>query len=245
MTWIFLICAVAGGTLLVCQAIMAMVGLGGHLMDFDAGADVDHDLSGDFHGGDLHGGDLHADSEAPHEAGGGDAEHGESAAHHESGEHGHAGDHGASTYLFQMISLRTLVAAFTFFGLAGMAAQSSGASTPIVLAVALAAGFGAMYGVFWIMQTLTRLNADGTVHIQRTIGKEAKVYLAIPGHGSGVGKVFVHLQGRSMEYPATTSGDPLSAGARVVIVNVVGQNTLEVQPCSAADFLKVADPDRP
>jgi membrane protein implicated in regulation of membrane protease activity len=129
-----------------------------------------------------------------------------------------------------MISLRTLVAALTFFGLAGMAAQSSGASTPIVLAVALAAGFGAMYSVFWIMQSLTRLNADGTVHVQRVIGKEAKVYLPIPGHGAGAGKVFVNLQGRSMEYPATTSGDPLSAGARVVIVNVVGQNTLEVQP---------------
>ncbi len=58
MTWIFLVCAVAGGTMLVCQAIMALVGLGGHLMDFDAGGDVDHDLSGDFHdlSGDFHGG---------------------------------------------------------------------------------------------------------------------------------------------------------------------------------------------
>jgi hypothetical protein len=87
-----------------------------------------------------------------------------------------------------------------------------------------------MYGVFWVMQALARLNADGTVHVRRAIGKEAKVYLPIPGHGGGLGKVFVNLQGRTMEYPATTSGDPLAAGARVVIVNVVGQNTLEVQP---------------
>ena len=237
MTWIFLVCAVAGGTMLVCQAIMALVGLGGHLMDFDAGGNVDHDLSGDFHdlsgdfhGGDVHGGDLHADSGGLHDGGGGDAEHGEGAAHHDGSAHHETGDHGASTWLFQMISLRTLVAALTFFGLAGMAAQSSGASAPKVLAVALAAGFGAMYSVFWIMQSLTRLSADGTVHIQRAIGREAKVYLPIPGHGAGAGKVFVSLQGRSMEYPATTSGDPLSAGARVVIVNVVGQNTLEVQP---------------
>jgi membrane protein implicated in regulation of membrane protease activity len=245
MTWIFLVCAVAGGTLLLCQAIMALVGLGGHLMDFDAGGDVDHDLSGDLHGGDVHGGDLQSDSGDLQHEGGGDAEHGEGAAHHESATHNATGDHGASTCLLQMISFRTLVAALTFFGLAGMAAQSSGASTPIVLAVALAAGFGAMYSVFWVMQSLARLNADGTVHVQRTIGKEAKVYLPIPGHGAGAGKVFVSLQGRTMEYPATTSGDPLPAGATVVIVNVVGQNTLEVQPCSAADFLKVLDPDRP
>jgi hypothetical protein len=230
MTWIFLVCAVAGGTLLVCQAVMALLGLGGHLMDLDVGGDIDHDLSGDFHGGDVHGGDLHSDSgDLQHEAGG-DAEHGESAAHHESASHGETGGHGASTWLFQMISLRTMVAALTFFGLAGMAAKSSGASTPIVLAVALAAGCGAMYAVFWMMQTLAGLKADGTVHIQRAIGKEAKVYLPIPGHGAGAGKVFVSLQGRSMEYPATTSGDRLAAGARVVIVNVVGQNTLQVQP---------------
>ena len=230
MTWIFLICATAGGTLLVCQTIMALVGLGGHLMDFDAGADIDHDLSGDFHGGDVHGGDLHSDSGDLQHEGAGAAEHSESAAHHESAAHGQAGDHGASTWLFQMISFRTMVAALTFFGLAGLATKSSGASTPIVLVVALAAGFGAMYSVFWIMQSLTRLNADGTVHVQRVIGKEAKVYLPIPGHGGGLGKVFVNLQGRTMEYPATTSGEPLAAGARVVIVNVVGQNTLQVQP---------------
>jgi membrane protein implicated in regulation of membrane protease activity len=229
MTWIFLICAVLGGTLLVCQALMALVGLGGHLMDLDTGADVGHDLSGDFHGGDMHTGDLHAESgEMDHGSGG--AEHGETGSHDETAAHHAADAHAASTYLLRMISFRTLVAAFTFFGLAGMAAQSAKASTPIVLAVALAAGFAAMYCVFWIMQALARLKADGTVHIQRTLGKEAKVYLPIPGHGGGLGKVFVNLQGRTMEYPATTSGDPLAAGARVVIVNVVGQNTLQVQP---------------
>ena len=245
MAWVFLVCAVAGGTLLVCQAIMAMVGLGGHLMDFDVGSDAGHDLSGDFHGGDVHAGDLGSDSGDLDHGGGGDAAHGEGAAHSESAAHGQAGGHGASACLLQMISLRTMVAALTFFGLAGMTAQSAGASAPVVVAVALAAGFAAMYSVFWIMQGLVRLKADGTVHIQRAIGKEAKVYLPIPGHGAGAGKVFVSLQGRTMEYPATTSGDPLSAGARVVVVNVVGQNTLEVQPCSAADFLKVLDPDRP
>ena len=229
MTWVFLVCAVAGGTLLVCQAIMAMVGLGGHLMDFDAATNVAHDLSGDFHGGDFHAGDLHSDSASPHD-GGGDSDHGDSTAHEQAAAHGHAGGQDASTWLLQVISFRTLVAALTFFGLAGLAAQSTGASTPIVMTLALAAGFGAMYSVFWIMQSLARLKADGTVHVQRAIGKEAKVYLAIPGHGSGAGKVFVNLQGRTMEYPATTSGDPLSAGARVVIVNVVGQNTLQVQP---------------
>jgi membrane protein implicated in regulation of membrane protease activity len=229
MTWIFLICAVAGGTLLVCQALMALVGLGGHLLDIDANADVGHDLSGDFHGGDLHSGDFHPDSGGV-EHGGGETEHGETAPHAEVAAH-HAPDaHAASMSLVQVISFRTLVAAFTFFGLAGMAAESAKASTPLVMAIALAAGFGAMYGVFWMMQSLARLKADGTVHIQRAIGKEAKVYLPIPGHRGGLGKVFVNLQGRMMEYPATTSGDPLSAGARVVIVNVVGQNTLEVQP---------------
>jgi hypothetical protein len=39
----------------------------------------------------------------------------------------------------------------------------------------------------------------------------------------------VNLQNRTMEYEAMTSQEPLPVGARVVVVNVLGPGTVEVE----------------
>ena len=80
----------------------------------------------------------------------------------------------------QALSFRTIVAALAFFGLAGLAAQSAEASTPMTLGIALAAGLAAMYAVYGMMQLMYSLRAEGTVHIQRAVGREGTVYLRIP-----------------------------------------------------------------
>ncbi|MEN6495056.1 MAG: hypothetical protein ABFD16_12325 [Thermoguttaceae bacterium] len=217
MHLVFLVCAVVGGTVLLCQLVMTLLGLAGHAMDFDVSGDIGNDFSGDFHGdtGDLHGGDV-------------GAHHGDTAG--DDSQHALAAGHLSAEWLFSVITFRTVVAALTFFGLAGLATQSAGASTPTVLLVAIASGAAAMYSVYWIMQSLYRLRTDGTVRVDRAIGKPATVYLTIPGHNAGAGKVQINLQNRTMEYCATTAGDTLPSGAKVVVVNVVAANTLEVQP---------------
>lgn len=225
MTFVFLLCAVIGGTMLFCQLVLTLLGLAGHGMDFDTSSDVSHGFGGDFHadaGPDFHGdasvGD-HTDASGVH--------------HHASAgetEQGHGQGHLNTAWLFSVISFRTVVAAMTFFGLAGLAAQSAGAAPPTVLVVALAAGGAAMYGVYWMMQTLYRVRTEGTVRIERAIGRQATVYLTIPGHHAGAGKIHVNLQNRIMEYRAMTSGDAIPTGAKVVVVNVVAADTLEVQP---------------
>lgn len=87
-----------------------------------------------------------------------------------------------------------------------------------------------MYAVYWMMQGLYRLRADGTVRVHRAVGRPAKVYLTIPGHNAGAGKIHVNLQNRTMEYLAMTPGETLPTGAKVVVVNVLTENTVEVQP---------------
>ena len=83
MTTIYLFTALIGGTVLVCQFVLTLIGLGDTGFDLaddvPDSADVDLAEAGDFEGG------------------GDDASHG-------------------STWLFGVISFRTLVAAFTFFG---------------------------------------------------------------------------------------------------------------------------------
>ncbi len=193
MTFLLLVCAVVGGTILLCQVVLTLLGLTGDMLDVDFGGelDVDPDLPTDLSGGEA-----------------GDAGHG----------------------LFGVLSFRTVVAALTFFGLAGLAAESTGASPLTVIVVACAAGAAALYGVYWLMLALYRLRAEGTVRIHRTVGRDAVVYLAIPGQNSGAGKIHINLQNRTMEYRAVTSGDALPTGARVVVANVLASDTLEVEP---------------
>jgi len=196
MATVFLVCAAAGGTILVLQLLLALVGLGGHSFDVD----VPHDFSGDFHVD--HPGDVDQ------------AEHG--------------GSHGA-TSLFRILSFRAVVAALTFFGLTGLATQSAGAPTPVVLVVAIAAGIVAMFIVYWMMQGLRELRADGTVRIQGAVGQHGNVYLRIPANRSGGGKIQISLQDRTMEYQAVTSGPELPTGAKIVVVGIVNPTTLDVQ----------------
>lgn len=208
MTYLFLFFAVVGGTVLVCQFVLTLVGLsGGH----DLPDDLSADGAGGFHGGDVHNvGSDHA----------GDAGH----------DHATEGqDHGAS-WLFGVISFRTLIAASTFFGLAGLAAEQGGLNLFTQLAIGTISGLGAMYGVHWIMRLIGRLGEDGTVRIQRAIGQEATVYIPIPGSKKNAGKIQLRLQNRLMEYAAVTdSADRLPTGTHVRVVGVAG-DVLEVMP---------------
>jgi hypothetical protein len=223
MPIVFVVCATLGGTVLVIQFLMALIGLGGHLFDLDVTGDIGHDFSGDFHGdtgGDFHGesgGDFHGES-------GGDV-HGESATDHPD----HSFHH-TSMWLFRVLSIRTVTAALAFFGLGGLAAQSAGASTPTVLMISLAAGATAMASVFWIMRALQELRSEGTERIQRALGQHGNTYLRIPGNHSGSGKIQFNLQNRTVEYLAVTSGPEIPTGTKVVVVGVVNPTTLEVQP---------------
>jgi membrane protein implicated in regulation of membrane protease activity len=192
-----MICAVVGGTILLCQLALTLLGL-----TDDLAGDMSHDAGGHGFGG--HSAEVHHASD-----------HTTTAQHH----------HG-STWLFNVITFRTVVAALTFFGLAGLAAHSSDLPATTELLIALAAGASAMYGVHYLMQSLYQLRADGTARIEGAVGEIGTVYLSVPGHNSGHGKIHLNLQDRTVEYEALTADDNLPAGARVVVVGVLGPDTV-------------------
>ncbi|QDU29628.1 hypothetical protein ETAA8_47430 [Anatilimnocola aggregata] len=200
MTSLFLFFAVVGGTVLICQFVLTLIGLsGGHEIPDDLS--VDH--GGDFSDGSDQGGDIG---------------------------HGHSGDAHASSWLFGVLSFRTLVAASTFFGLGGLAAREGGLPLLPQLLIAAVCGLGAMYGVHWIMKLIGRLGEDGTVRIQRAIGQEGTVYIPIPGSRAQAGKIQLRLQNRLMEYAAVTEATGrLATGTKVRVVGVAG-DVLEVTP---------------
>ncbi len=209
MMIVFGICAAVGGALLLWQIVMTLVGMGDHGLDTDVGHDFGGDFHGDAGGHDFHGGNAHGAADV----------------------HGHA----EANWLFGVLSFRTIVAALTFFGLAGLASQTAGHSPPIVLCVAITAGAGALYAVYWIMRSLYSMRAEGTAHIEDALGQPATVYLKIPAGESGAGKIQINLQDRTMEYHAVTKGDDLPTGANVVVVEVVNHDTVLVEPAEPTE----------
>ncbi len=195
MTLLFGICATVGVTLLICQMVLTLVGVGGTDEIDGGGADVGHELGGEVHAGDQ-GGEHH-------------------------------GGHG-SNWFFGIISFRTLTAAAAFFGLTGLGLGSMGASWIATIGGALLAGAGAMYLVHWLMRSLALLRADGTIRIDRAVGEIGTVYIPVPGHNQGLGKVTINLQSRTVELEARTAQDKLPVGAKIVVTRVLGGEVVEV-----------------
>jgi membrane protein implicated in regulation of membrane protease activity len=144
--------------------------------------------------------------------------------------HGIDHNHGSS-WLFGVLSFRALVAAATFFGLAGMAANTAATSIANQLLIAIGSGGAALFGVHWLMQSFYHLGQSGTLRINRTIGKAARVNISIPGGNAGQGKVQLKVQGRLTELAAVTSAaEKLPTGSQVVVIGVTRGNILEVEP---------------
>jgi membrane protein implicated in regulation of membrane protease activity len=205
MATLFLLCAVVGGTILICQFVLTLVGLGG-----EHGFDLSHDVAHDFV------------MDSGHD-GGGDEGSGHDAGH----QHG-------SSWVFAAISFRTLVAAITFFGLIGSAAQQARQPVGVQLLLALAAGIGAMYGVHWLITSIGRLGQDATLRTKNALGQEGTVYVPIAGDKEQSGKIQLKVQNRLVEFEAITGvRERLATGTKVRVIGMAG-NVLEVEPVKAA-----------
>lgn len=196
MVTVFSLCAVIGGTVLVCQFLMTLLGLSG-----------DHDLVGD-HGELDDAGDHDASSDGD--------------------------DHHASSALFSVLTLRTVVAALAFFGLSGLAADAAHWPAQQTLAVALASGGAALFGVHHLMQWFHQLRSDGTVRLADAVGLDATVYLRIPGQRSGHGKIQVVLKQQTVELLAETSESEIPSGAIVRITEFSASDVVVVERIRSA-----------
>ncbi|MEM9351482.1 MAG: hypothetical protein AAGA92_00565 [Planctomycetota bacterium] len=208
---IFLVAAVIGGTVMVCQFLMTLLGMGEDgsdlgVDDFDGGADIggdadfgDVDIAGD------HDTSLRTAADAEYQA-------------------------AQSSWLFGVVSFRTIIAALAFFGIAGKACTSAGYAQGVSLVIASAVGLAAMYGMYWLMLSISKLTSSGNQRIGLARGKEATVYIPVPAGDGGVGKVQLTMQNRIVEYAAVTDdAEPLKTGETVEVVEIVGTDTLRVR----------------
>ncbi len=146
-----------------------------------------------------------------------------------------AADHDAGLWVLEIISLRTLAAAAMFFGLTGLTGQAYNFNENVTLALALFAGFAAMYSVYWAFKQLFRLRSSGSEDIRNAVGRCGQIYVPVPPHGAGLGKIHFEMQGRIVEYQASSDEDRvLATGEHVEIVDVVNSDTVQVRPLGSA-----------
>ncbi len=136
---------------------------------------------------------------------------------------------------FTLLSVRSIIAFFTFFGWMGVLALNNGYKTGVVVAIAFAAGLCAMVVVAYLMYFFSRLAEVGNADINDLIFKNATVYLSIPGRRKGIGKIHVTLNSSLREMDAVTEGETLENGKSVKIVEIIDENVLVVEPIEIFD----------
>ncbi len=129
-----------------------------------------------------------------------------------------------------LLSVRALSAGVGFFGVGGMAGLASPFGLLLAIPLGIVLGLAAMVGTALVTRWMLTMEDDGSVSIHGAIGTTGTVYLTIPGDRKGTGKVLLTLQNRTVEYQAVTSQGPLPTGASILVVDVVGPDTVDVVP---------------
>lgn len=144
-------------------------------------------------------------------------------------EFGHGGDSGSMEHEFSALSARSIIAFFTFFGWTGVLAMGNQLSVWISVALATGVGLTAMFIVAYLMYKFAQLEQSGTLNFYHALDQQGEVYLPIPAHQVGKGKIHLKIDGTVREMDAITDGDLLKTGAQVKVVEIMEDNTLKVE----------------
>lgn len=129
-----------------------------------------------------------------------------------------------------LLSVRALASFLAFFGLTGWWLSASGAGGLTSALAASLAGAVVMVAVAWLASQQRRLDVQGNLDPTNAVGLTATVYLRVPAHGHGQGKIHVKVQGRTAEMTALSDGPELPTGALVRVVRLVSPDTVSVLP---------------
>ena len=140
---------------------------------------------------------------------------------------------------FTILSVRSFIAFFTFFGWAGVGVLNSGGAAILAIGIGAAAGFAAMFIVGYVMYLFTKLQDEGSIMvIDSAINNIGQVYLTIPPEKSGRGKIQVTVSGVLKEVDAMTeNGQALPTGSQIMVIDVLDDTLLLVAPVEKEKIL--------
>lgn len=129
----------------------------------------------------------------------------------------------------QYFTIKNLIAFFTMFGWAGVAAYSSGYGKGISILIALLAGLAMVALMILLLRNVGRLKESGTMEISNAVGKLGETYLPIPGKNDGTGKVRITIQNSLHEIKAITEDEvTIPTGKMVKVLRILNNEILVV-----------------
>ena len=141
----------------------------------------------------------------------------------------HTGEAGGLDHEFSALSMRSIIAFFTFFGWTGVLTLNNELNVWLAVLLSTVAGLAAMFVVAYMVYKFAQLEQSGTLNLYNALDQQGEVYLVIPGHGKGVGKIHLNVEGRIRELDAITQGDSLKTGAPIKVVEIMDGNILKVE----------------
>lgn len=98
------------------------------------------------------------------------------------------------------------------------------------LIIALVCGFAAACGMAAALIGMEKLQGNGNLNPVNAVGKVGTVYLTVPPHRTGFGKVNVLIQERYAEYDAVTDSDEaIPTTSEIKVIGHTGANVLLVE----------------
>lgn len=132
---------------------------------------------------------------------------------------------------FTILSVRSIIAFFTFFGWTGVLVLNSGAATLTAVGFASLAGIAAMLLVGYMIYLFSKLSEDGNVDVNNSLFNTGKVYLTIPAEENGQGKIHITIDGSLREMNAITKNlKPLPTNTSIRVIEVIDNKLLVVEP---------------
>jgi hypothetical protein len=130
---------------------------------------------------------------------------------------------------FQLFSFRNLIHFLLGFGWSGIAFGGGISSPFLLLVITTGCGVGFVGIFFFIIRQLLKLSEDNSFRIAETLNHQATVYIPIPAHKSGSGKIQISVKGSIHEIPAMTAGEKLEFGTLVQVTKIMADNLVEVE----------------
>ncbi len=130
---------------------------------------------------------------------------------------------------FQLFSFRNLMNFLLGFSWTGIAFYQVLENKILLIVVSLLFGVGMVALFFLIIKQVKKLAEDNSFNIKNALNKTAQVYLTIPEHKTGKGKIQISVNGAVHELEALTEGETIKTGGMVRVVRIIDGQFLLVE----------------
>ncbi len=129
-----------------------------------------------------------------------------------------------------LLTFRNLVNFSLGFGWTVVLFEEVIPSRTLLISLAILVGILLVVAVMYLFKFLSSMQQSGNVDVYRSAkGCTGTVYLTVPAHKSGEGKVQISISNAVREYAAVTEGEKLENGTPVKVVEVIDSLTLLVE----------------